>query len=1198
MSTKVFVLFITFGFCFGYSQNSSYSFLNRTQQTPSDINHNIKTLVIDKKPGEVVSVQTLRDGTTRVNKVDLTEMVDLIVEMKEKPLFIQRLDNSNFVLQKSAYINRFVQFRSDLGALHQSSMSSLRTTLGAPVIKREFHKIFFGAAVRVPRAMISQIVSLNYVKKVHLDVQIKALLDHSVHQIHADSVWTKLGVQGDSIVVGIIDTGIDYLDIALGGGFGPGFKVIGGYDFVNNDDDPMDDYGHGTHVAGIVAANSDSLKGVAPHAKLMAFKVLDQYGSGTESNVLAGIERTADPNDDGNSNDMVDVVNMSLGGSGTADDALSIAVDNAVKLGITFCIAAGNSSDNFTIGSPGTARLAITVGAVDENDEIASFSSKGPNSVICSIKPEIVAPGVNILSTLPGNTSGRYSGTSMATPHVAGVCALLKSMHRNWTPTQIKSAVMTTALDLGEEAMAQGAGRIDALKAAEVSTFVVPSHLSFGLAEFTPTWTTAETLWVSNQSSMNQSFTMSFDKLQSGISLSAVPSSFSLAKYNSQQVIVTISVDSSQVPYPTRSSLTYSGNAHLYGTVDTLHIPWAFVKAAKVNIAFDQPHPIFYLSDTTHGFGDDRARWLDPTHAEFVAPNGIYCFVAYLGNSPIQLVIKERVTIYGATSLSIVSAAANYSIALQGVDQNNQPISSHQFQQKHFLFHFPSSSGLGNWVFTTSHDSMFVSGFSDQIKLVCGEHSFQPPGNVYSLNYSPLHGLQENKTLTNLSRELYTQNLKVEFPPHSLYKGMNFIFWSKIIFGSNGLFYLGDRMQKDLVDFIGEWNGTLYLNSEKDSCSFPISLLAFDQPWDSISHSAAWLISAPMVIAKDSVGMFYGFEAPPGQYLSPNNGTMTLGGGLHYADVYSVNNSYGSSNIAAFPDFYGALDEYKETSTYRSQFSIYDKNGNIIASDSLIKMMPIDVPPGEYKLEVKHRDYYVKGLQGHATLTTRFDLQKSDADPPRITSLKLLNSKGQSQDSLSVGENGTLIFSASEADSTKLFFRKHGTALWNSIPVTLWKEHLEGYEPRGYIFKSDMTEAAQFDSTAIDIKLIFQDHSSNSTEWSLEPAFSVGAFNPPVAVEEEKNKELSIPLAFSLRQNYPNPFNPSTTIEFDIPHNSFVTIDIFNLLGQKVVTVLAENLKAGTHKIPWNAQNLSSGVYFYKLNAGSFTDTKKLLLLK
>jgi hypothetical protein len=174
MSIRSLVAYITLGCCFAFSQNSPYTFLNGTRQTPLHTKQRINKSIIHTKPGEIVSVQTLKDGTSKVTKIDLTEMVDLIVEMKDKPLFIQQQhETSGPILQKSAYINRLMQFRSDLGTLHQSSVSSLRTTLGAPVIKREFHKIFFGAAVRVPRAMISQIALLNYVKKVHVDVKVK-----------------------------------------------------------------------------------------------------------------------------------------------------------------------------------------------------------------------------------------------------------------------------------------------------------------------------------------------------------------------------------------------------------------------------------------------------------------------------------------------------------------------------------------------------------------------------------------------------------------------------------------------------------------------------------------------------------------------------------------------------------------------------------------------------------------------------------------------------------------------------------------------------------------------------------------------------------------------------------------------------------------------------------------------------------------
>ncbi|MBS3114935.1 S8 family serine peptidase, partial [Candidatus Woesearchaeota archaeon] len=200
-----------------------------------------------------------------------------------------------------------------------------------------------------------------------------------------------------------------------GGGFGSGCKVEGGYDFVNNDNDPIDDNGHGTHVAATAAGNG-VLKGVAPDATIYAYKVLDSGGSGTFANIIAAIERSIDPNQDKNFSDHLDVISLSLGaycgfydeGCGP-DDPLSTAMDNAVNEGVIAVVAAGNAGHSpGTIASPGTSRKAITVGASCKPNQIgsnpyceqpiASFSSRGPVEWSGNIisKPDISAPGVAI----------------------------------------------------------------------------------------------------------------------------------------------------------------------------------------------------------------------------------------------------------------------------------------------------------------------------------------------------------------------------------------------------------------------------------------------------------------------------------------------------------------------------------------------------------------------------------------------------------------------------------------------------------------------------------------------------------------------------------------------------------------------------------------------------------------------------------
>ena len=493
--------------------------------------------------------------------------------------------------------------------------------------------------------------------------------------------------------------------------------------------------------------------------------------------------------------------------------------------------------------------------------------------------------------------------------------------------------------------------------------------------------------------------------------------------------------------------------------------------------------------------------------------------------------------------------------------------------------------------------------------MICGKTVFQPP-NIYNINFNTVQSLQASISLRNQPNEFYIQNLSAEFPSQSQYKGINVCQW--ICFKSNNMWgYSGTTSDEtEYTGFTGEWNGKLFLNPGKDSFYFfPISLYAanhsswYGSLYEAMTIPREWFLSAPFRIVRDSIGMFYGIRPPVSAYLSPNDGNITLGGGLNYFKFEFYNNVYGKSNIARNRTyFYGALDEEKLTSVDRSYYTIYNSNDAVIVSDTLKNFKPLDVPAGEYKLVVTHQDYYVRGIQGRATLTTRFDLRNYDPNPPQITSLRLLNAQGLSVDTLTVGGHATLVFSSidniqEKTDSTKLYYRKSGTLAWNSLPVKLWMLDNAAdlwYQP-GFVYKADITPAAQFDSTGIDIKLVFKDQSGNSTEWSLEPAFGVGKFNPLDTVE---NKTLLLPAKFILRQNYPNPFNSTTTIDFDVPYNSFVTIDIFNLLGQRVVTVAARNMEAGTHRIPWTANNVSSGIYFCRLHSGSFSETKKFLIIK
>ncbi|MGP1909553.1 S8 family serine peptidase [Metabacillus sp. JX24] len=413
---------------------------------------------------------------------------------------------------------------------------------------------------------------------------------------------------GEGVKVGIIDTGIDYTHPDLSRSY------AGGTDIIDGDNDPMETIAndgtetlHGTHVAGIIAANG-RLKGVAPEAEIIAYRALGPGGFGTSEQVIAAIEKAIE--------DKVDVLNLSLGNMVNGPDwPTSLALDRAVEHGITAVVSTGNSGPGvWTVGSPGTSSKAISVGAStppqripylaasgsrkeipvtqmagakewtlhqgeemvfagigeehqyspdmkgkvvlvergkitftekalfaekigakavviynnmkgsfagnlelpanipvvsiskedglwlkkqlnekpvirtvyrNESDQMADFSSRGPVTRTWEIKPDVVAPGVAIDSTVPEGYLS-LQGTSMSAPHVAGAAALIKQAHPEWKPEQIKAALMNSSRPLsGKKAdyyqpIEQGAGRIDVMKALETEALMYPGALSFG----------------------------------------------------------------------------------------------------------------------------------------------------------------------------------------------------------------------------------------------------------------------------------------------------------------------------------------------------------------------------------------------------------------------------------------------------------------------------------------------------------------------------------------------------------------------------------------------------------------------------------------------------------------------------------------------------------------------------------------------
>ncbi|GAB3158865.1 S8 family serine peptidase [Myceligenerans halotolerans] len=335
------------------------------------------------------------------------------------------------------------------------------------------------------------------IERVWLDGPVRALDADSAPQIGAPQAW-EAGFTGDGVTVAVLDTGIDATHPDLGD------VVVAQEDFTGTGS-AVDGQGHGSHVASIVAGSGDASDGVnsgmAPGAGIMVGKVLDDDGFGDESSIIDGMEWAASQG--------ADIINMSLGSSWYTDgtDPMALAVDQlTAEHDALFVIAAGNDGMDESIGTPGSASSALTVGAVDDDDLITGFSSRGPR-IDGAIKPDIVAPGEGIVAaraagTQLGSPVGEHyvaaSGTSMAAPHVAGAAAAVLQARPDLTAPELKAVLMGSADPTGASVFEEGAGRVFMPTAIEQPVVADPASVSLGAFEYPHDGTASGTITYRN----------------------------------------------------------------------------------------------------------------------------------------------------------------------------------------------------------------------------------------------------------------------------------------------------------------------------------------------------------------------------------------------------------------------------------------------------------------------------------------------------------------------------------------------------------------------------------------------------------------------------------------------------------------------------------------------------------------------------
>ena len=877
---------------------------------------------------------------------------------------------------------------SDLFSIDFARLAARARGGTSPTIRRRFETCFSGAAIAAGPEIVAAIRELPYVVGVFPDDSVHVLLDVSVPQIGAPDVWARYGATGQGIIVAILDTGIDYDHPALGGGFGPAYRVVAGHDFANDDDDPRDDVGHGTHVAGIVGANGGALRGVAPDAHFHAYKVLGPEG-GLQSDVVAGVERAVDPDQNPLTDDAVDVMNLSLGGPGDADNPLAQAVDAATQAGVVVAVAGGNQGDWYSIGSPAAARQAITVGAVDDFGQWAGFSSRGPALGSFALKPDLMAPGVGITSTSPGGGTATYQGTSMAAPHVAGAAALIRQIHPDWSPAQVKASLMNTAVDLGLSAFTQGTGRISVPAAVDAPFLVTPPSLSLGrLAQRTGVTVLRETLQVTSTRTVQQQIQLSLRTPLPGLVVTAPPT-VTVPPLGTVPVAVEFTVDAAHLPAGARP-WTIDGAILASAGATTCAIPYGLAVVNRVAFAASDPEQVSIILHDRGG-NTSLARAATTGLEVYVGP-GDYDMMAIYARSPAgdpwAFVVRD-VDVARDTTIALARTDAPYEVTWAAVEHDGRPLVPN-LGMVAFLHETDVGYGLLGPV-----DRIALSAAGPDYRLDWGVQSHDPGRSIHLVS-ATRRGPFAAEVLSNQPEDFQHARIELDVPPDA-----NAVM--NLLLGNTGWHGTWWGLARLVPTAPGRLTEDLYMVPWARPDPPIVGVGKFIQAIRGPDHDETVGIIPALAVPKRGEFRAYHFRD---EVLRLRANELDYRSGMAPLVLVGALSSSPDSVFLhpSLPTPYGRrllmsrLGDFHrdEDATYR-----LFRDGVLVQEDTLRGSGHVSppatgysfhAPPGDYVLEVNTPEYVVGGVRGHAVAAYAFVVPPSiGISPPTITGLQFLS---------------------------------------------------------------------------------------------------------------------------------------------------------------------------------------------------------------
>ncbi|HUN23384.1 MAG TPA: S8 family serine peptidase, partial [Anaerolineales bacterium] len=955
-------------------------------------------------------------------------------------------------------------------------------------IRKEFTTLVNGFATLATPAQVEQIKHHPNILDVYPDYQLSIALDTSVPLIGTPSLWGMVDgsgnpVNGNGIRVAVIDTGIEYTHSAFGSctalNSGGSCRVVDGYDFANNDTDPIDDNKHGTHVAGTIAGADTEITGVAPQALLYAYKVCTQYGACDTSAIIAGLERAADPNNDGNTSDHVDVANLSLGGPGDNTSPLSIAVDEAVTAGISVVVAAGNSGSNYsTIGAPGASAQAITVGATDDADGITYFSSRGPvqGSVI---KPDIVAPGFNIRASVLNGGYAELSGTSMATPHVAGIVALLRQLHPAWTPNQIKAILMNNALDLGANPFAQGAGRIQASPAANPDFLANPGSLSMGVVNNSqPIWTNTRSFIIQNLSNTAQLINLSVAPgLPAGLTTTLSQTSIFIQPNAFAIVLFTVRVDNAVLPFPSSDPLSYSGNILISNGSQSKHIPFALIKAAVMTINWDIPPDVVLIHD--------RSAWGkyvflgSPTSPYYAAlPPNTYDIISWYFDIN-GWIVNENINLTNSVAYNIYKADANHTFQTHLLKHDGSLIPASGLSRKIVINHNASGRGMSNLTFGGGGEiplDALLSDMSNNYRYETSARHYHDPNTIYnSLFYA--NGVSGALDLTND----YSQATRLEVRYNTLagtnlrgvlYTGR----YGNAMEGMDGFNLLPS--QSTQVYYFTPFDSLAFFNSRQIYLGNPDmnAFYAYSNIFriNATGSYTLWLLNHQPGLGDSYIDYTY------------TDNTYVVNGGPHYWASYLENSNNTFLLRPNYPylfnnQFYYVRGQWQDQINTIPTYQLTNANGVILRTGDLsaAELLQVPIIAGVHHFTAN----YSGVLSGNATsgqVELQFDTTLADKNPPVLQEIQILQGNVR-KEKVTDGAGKIAVRVADGLPNLTMQIEIDTGTGWQGLVVT----------QSGDFFSADVPAFSPTVDTFVNLRLTATDSLGNRIANTLSPGFIV-----------------------------------------------------------------------------------------------------------